>query len=146
MPDAAPSGDSWREADDSTQVFVEHRELLFSIVYNVLGIVADTEDVLQEAWLSWVSRNETQDAQWIDNPRAYLVRTTVNAALARQASIRRRREKYIGPWLPEPLVTAHSDQLTPVGGQVRPARQRPMVRRRTAASGRVDVIPRMNSP
>jgi RNA polymerase sigma-70 factor (ECF subfamily) len=83
-----------------TRVFLEHRELLFSIVYNMLGSVADTEDVLQETWLSWSTR------EGIENPRAYLVRIAVNAALARRTSINRRREEYYGPWLPEPVVSA----------------------------------------
>jgi RNA polymerase sigma factor (sigma-70 family) len=82
-----------------TRVFLEHRELLFSIVYNMLSSVADTEDVLQETWLSWSTR------EGIENPRAYLVRIAVNAALARRTSINRRREEYYGPWLPEPVVS-----------------------------------------
>lgn len=87
-----------------TDVFTAHRELLFSIVYNMLGTVADTEDVLQETWLSWTARNEVQDAEPIANPRGYLVRVAVNQALARRVAISRRRETYVGPWLPEPLV------------------------------------------
>ncbi|MGW6201021.1 RNA polymerase sigma factor SigJ [Kribbella sp. NPDC055110] len=83
---------------NTTEEFLAHRELLFSIVYNVLGSVADTEDVLQETWLSWSGRSGVQ------NPRAYLVRVAVNAALARRTSINRRKEEYVGPWLPEPLV------------------------------------------
>jgi RNA polymerase sigma factor (sigma-70 family) len=94
------------EADAVTRVFVEHRELLFSIVYNMLGSVADTQDVLQETWLSWASRNQEPGAERIDNARAYLVRVAVNRALAHQAAIRRRRETYVGPWLPEPLLTS----------------------------------------
>jgi RNA polymerase sigma-70 factor (ECF subfamily) len=82
-----------------TRAFLEHRELLFSIVYNMLGSVADTEDVLQETWLSWSTR------EGIENPRAYLVRIAVNAALARRTSINRRREEYYGPWLPEPVLS-----------------------------------------
>jgi RNA polymerase sigma-70 factor (ECF subfamily) len=78
--------------------------MLFSIVYNMLGSVADTEDVLQETWLAWVPRVQATCSVPIDNPRAYLVRVAVNQALARQADIRRRRETYIGPWLPDPLV------------------------------------------
>ncbi|MER6505334.1 RNA polymerase sigma factor SigJ [Nonomuraea sp. NPDC001636] len=84
-----------------TDVFRGHRELLFSIVYNMLGSVSDTEDVLQDTWLAWSSR----DPDEIGNPRAYLVRIAVNQALAHQSALRRRRETYVGPWLPEPLVT-----------------------------------------
>ena len=83
----------------STEVFLRHRELLFSIVYNILGSVADTEDVLQETWLAWSRRSG------VDHPRAYLVRIAVNAALARRTAINRRKEEYVGPWLPEPVVT-----------------------------------------
>ncbi|MGC9497446.1 RNA polymerase sigma-70 factor [Streptomyces sp. WG7] len=91
--------------DAATQVFVDHRELLFSVVYNMLGSVADTEDVLQDSWLSWADRTRRSPQAAIGNPRAYLVRVAVNHALARRAGIRRRRETYVGPWLPEPLVT-----------------------------------------
>jgi RNA polymerase sigma factor (sigma-70 family) len=88
-----------------TQAFHDHRELLFSLVYNILGSVADTEDVLQETWLSWAGRHRTPGAgEPIDHPRAYLVRIAVNAALAHRDAVDRRRETYVGPWLPEPLV------------------------------------------
>ncbi|MFJ9009645.1 RNA polymerase sigma factor SigJ [Streptomyces canus] len=89
------------DTEEATGVFVEHRELLFGVVYNMLGSVTDTEDVLQDAWLSWSRRG----AGGIDNPRAYLVRIAVNHALQRRAVVNRRRETYVGPWLPEPLVT-----------------------------------------
>jgi RNA polymerase sigma-70 factor (ECF subfamily) len=100
-------------ADTATQVFADHRELLFSIVYNMLGSVTDTEDVLQETWLSWTSRNQAPSVERIENPRAYLVRIAVNRALAHQATITRRRETYIGPWLPEPLVSPLTDTPIP---------------------------------
>ncbi|MDQ1012865.1 RNA polymerase sigma factor (sigma-70 family) [Streptomyces sp. V4I23] len=101
------SGSAARAPGDApTQVFVEHRELLFAVVYNILGSVADTEDVLQETWLSWAgSSGRRSSAAEIGNPRAYLVRIAVNHALAWRARISRRRETYIGPWLPEPLIT-----------------------------------------
>ncbi|MFI9811193.1 RNA polymerase sigma factor SigJ [Saccharothrix variisporea] len=95
--------------DHATDVFVAHRELLFSVVYNMLGSVADTEDVLQETWLSWSTRVRARDARPIDNPRGYLVRIAVNQAFARRAEIDRRRETYVGQWLPEPLVTPLTD-------------------------------------
>ncbi|MCT9078448.1 RNA polymerase sigma factor SigJ [Streptomyces fulvoviolaceus] len=90
--------------DEATAVFVDHRELLFGVVYNMLGSVADTEDVLQDTWLSWTARNDGSPLDGIANPRAYLVRIAVNHALGRRAAISRRRETYVGPWLPEPLV------------------------------------------
>ncbi|MEV0176369.1 RNA polymerase sigma factor SigJ [Streptomyces sp. NPDC050803] len=92
--------------DEATDHFVGHRELLFGVVYNVLGSVADTEDVLQETWLSWTARAGGAPDHGIANPRAYLVRIAVNHALHRRAAITRRRETYVGPWLPEPLVAA----------------------------------------
>jgi RNA polymerase sigma factor (sigma-70 family) len=117
-PAASSEGSPRKAASDpvantATQVFHDHRELLFSIVYNMLGSVADTEDVLQETWLSWTTRNQAPSAERIDNPRAYLVRIAVNRALSHQATISRRRETYIGPWLPEPLVSPLTDTPIP---------------------------------
>jgi RNA polymerase sigma factor (sigma-70 family) len=97
------------DTEEATGVFVEHRELLFGVVYNMLGSVTDTEDVLQDTWLSWSRRG----AGGIDNPRAYLVRIAVNHALQRRAVVNRRRETYVGPWLPEPLVTGEASADDP---------------------------------
>ncbi|MFB7948362.1 sigma-70 family RNA polymerase sigma factor [Kitasatospora phosalacinea] len=88
----------------ATREYAEHRELLFSLVYNLLGSVADTEDVLQDTWLAWTARATDPAAPGIEHPKAYLVRIAVNRALAQQAAAGRRRETYVGPWLPEPLV------------------------------------------
>ncbi|MBA2944729.1 RNA polymerase sigma factor SigJ [Streptomyces himalayensis] len=101
----------------ATRLFVDHRELLFSIVYNMLASVADTEDVLQETWLSLTGRGRRSPLEEIGNPRAYLVRIAVNHALARQAVIRRRRETYVGPWLPEPLVAGSAAVVDAAGGE-----------------------------
>ncbi|MEV8097004.1 RNA polymerase sigma factor SigJ [Kitasatospora sp. NPDC085879] len=103
--------DTAADGDGATQAFVDHRELLFSIVYSMLGTVADTEDVLQETWLAWAGRGTAR----IDNPRAYLVRIAVNKALARRAAVTRRRETYVGPWLPEPLVAPTAGAEPPAG-------------------------------
>jgi DNA-directed RNA polymerase specialized sigma24 family protein len=105
LPDTGPGEPGGAPDQVATEIFVDHRELLFSIVYSMLGSVADTEDVLQETRLSWASRNVAGPAEQITSPRAYLVRIAVNAALARQQAISRRREEYVGPWLPEPLLT-----------------------------------------
>ncbi|MEZ7125951.1 RNA polymerase sigma factor SigJ [Nonomuraea sp. AD125B] len=93
----------------ATEQFLGHRELLFSVVYNMLGSVADTEDALQEVWLAWSARRDRPAAGPVENARAYLVRMAVNQALARRADLSRRRETYVGPWLPEPLITVEED-------------------------------------
>jgi RNA polymerase sigma factor (sigma-70 family) len=110
MSDSQAGDHTAGSIDASTEVFVGYRELLFSIVYNLLGTVADTDDVLQETWLSWSAKKSRSPHEEIDNPRAYLVRIAVNHALARKAAIKRRRETYVGPWLPEPLVTRGSEE------------------------------------
>ncbi|WAZ25869.1 RNA polymerase sigma factor SigJ [Streptomyces cinnabarinus] len=103
MPEI-PLPDTDDRLDQATEDFLAHRELLFGVVYNVLGSVADTEDVLQETWLSWTARGGGEPLEEVANPRAYLVRAAVNHALRRRATISRRQETYVGPWLPEPLV------------------------------------------
>ncbi|WP_181697236.1 RNA polymerase sigma factor SigJ [Nocardia sp. GTS18] len=101
------------DIDNATELFVGYRELLFSVVYNMLGSVADTEDVLQEVWLAWQSRS-VGSSEPVDNPRAYLTRMAVNQALARRATLSRRREDYVGQWLPEPLLDGEPDGATTV--------------------------------
>ncbi|MDH6141213.1 RNA polymerase sigma-70 factor (TIGR02957 family) [Kitasatospora sp. GP30] len=86
------------ELDDP---FLQHRRLLFGTAYRMLGSVADAEDILQDAWLKWADVDQAA----VQNPRAYLVRTVTNLALNRLTSARARREAYVGPWLPEPLLT-----------------------------------------
>ena len=82
--------------------FVTHRSLLFTVAYEMLGSAADAEDVVQETWLRWadVDRAEVRD------PRAYLVRIVTRQALNRLRTLARRREEYVGEWLPEPLLTS----------------------------------------
>ncbi|WP_290055125.1 sigma-70 family RNA polymerase sigma factor, partial [Nocardia nova] len=65
----------------------------------------DAEDVLQDVWLAWAGRHRDPGAEPVENPRAYLVRVAANAALAERAEVNRRRESYVGQWLPEPLVS-----------------------------------------
>ncbi|WP_217240133.1 RNA polymerase sigma-70 factor [Streptomyces sp. AC555_RSS877] len=89
-------------ADPATETFVAHRNLLFTVAYEMLGSVADAEDVLQETWLRWVK----VDLEQVRDHRAYLVRITTRQALNRLRTMTRRKEAYVGPWLPEPLLTA----------------------------------------
>ncbi|MFJ7492410.1 RNA polymerase sigma-70 factor [Streptomyces sp. NPDC097727] len=88
--------------DSATEVFVAHRNLLFTVAYEMLGSAADAEDILQETWLRWAN----VDHATVREPRAFLVRITTRQALTRLRTLRRRKESYVGPWLPEPLLTA----------------------------------------
>jgi RNA polymerase sigma-70 factor (TIGR02957 family) len=85
---------------DPLPAFDRHRRLLFSVAYQMLGSVADAEDVVQDAWLRW----SASDRGAVTDPRAFLVRTASRLALDRLGSARSRRESYVGPWLPEPLL------------------------------------------
>ncbi|MFB8131484.1 RNA polymerase sigma-70 factor [Streptomyces mirabilis] len=88
--------------DTATETFLAHRNLLFTVAYEMLGSAADAEDVLQETWLRWVK----VDLGQVRDPRAYLVRITTRQSLNRLRTMSRRKEVYVGPWLPEPLLTA----------------------------------------
>jgi len=88
--------------DSATEAFVAHRNLLFTVAYEMLGSATDAEDVLQETWLRWTN----VDLDEVRDQRAYLVRITTRQALNRLRSVGRRKESYVGSWLPEPLLTA----------------------------------------
>jgi len=88
-------------ADPATEAFLECRNLLFTVAYQLLGSAADAEDVLQETWLRWAD----VDLAVVRDRRAYLVRITTRQALMRLRALGRRKESYVGPWLPEPLLT-----------------------------------------
>ncbi|MBZ6137936.1 RNA polymerase sigma-70 factor [Streptomyces sp. STCH 565 A] len=87
--------------DAATEDFVDHRNLLFTVAYEMLGSAADAEDVLQETWLKWAG----VDLATVRDRRAYLVRITTRQALNRLRTLGRRKETYVGSWLPEPLLT-----------------------------------------
>jgi RNA polymerase sigma-70 factor (TIGR02957 family) len=88
--------------DPATEAFLAHRNLLFTVAYEMLGSAADAEDVLQETWLRWAG----VDLDTVRDQRAYLVQVTTRQALGRLRTLGRRKESYVGPWLPEPLLTA----------------------------------------
>ncbi|MEU4344207.1 RNA polymerase sigma-70 factor [Nocardia sp. NPDC023852] len=88
--------------DPATAAFVAHRNLLFTVAYEMLGSAADAEDVLQETWLRWTA----VDLEIVRDQRAYLVRITTRQALLRLRTLSRRKESYVGSWLPEPLLTS----------------------------------------
>src|SRR4051812_50140969 len=82
--------------------FSAHRSLLFTVAYEMLGSAADADDVVQETWLRWADA----DRAAVRDPRAYLVRIVTRQALNRLRTVARRREDYVGGWLPQPLLAS----------------------------------------
>lgn len=82
--------------------FDQHRPMLFALAYRMLGSAQDAEDVVQEAWLRW-ERSES-----VENPRSWLAAVVSNLCIDQLKSARARRESYVGPWLPEPLLVDQS--------------------------------------
>jgi RNA polymerase sigma-70 factor (ECF subfamily) len=99
-------GVSERQDDDpgsgAEAAFARDRSLLVGVAYRMLGSVSDAEDVVQEAWLRWAR----VDTATVHDPRGFLVRTVTRLAIDRLRRIQARRENYVGPWLPEPLLTS----------------------------------------
>ena len=89
-----------------TADFERHRSLLFSIAYRMLGSVADAEDIVQEAYLRW---REVPEAE-VRSPKSYLAAVVTRLSIDRLRSAQVQREEYIGPWLPEPLVTNRAEE------------------------------------
>ncbi len=87
--------------DASTEAFAAHRGLLRAVAYRVLGSMTDADDVVQDAWLRW----RDVDAATIDDQRGFLVTVTTRLAIDRLRRQRARREVYVGPWLPEVVIT-----------------------------------------
>jgi RNA polymerase sigma-70 factor (TIGR02957 family) len=87
--------------EPDAETFEAHRDLMFAVAYRMLGTVADAEDAVQDAWLRW----SAAPRRGVTQPRAYLTKIITNTSLNRLRSVRARREAYLGPWLPEPLLT-----------------------------------------
>ncbi|ATL30916.1 RNA polymerase sigma-70 factor [Streptomyces formicae] len=94
--------DAFNENASAEDAFNEHRPLLFTIAYEMLGSAADAEDVLQESYLRW----SAVDRESVEHARAYLVRVVTRQSLNHLRAVRARREEYVGAWLPEPIRTA----------------------------------------
>jgi len=89
---------------DATAIFERERPLLRRLAYRMLGSVSEAEDMVQDAWLRW-----DRAGVMPDNPGAWLVQTVTRLCLDRLKSARARRETYVGPWLPEPLIEELTD-------------------------------------
>jgi RNA polymerase sigma-70 factor (ECF subfamily) len=88
------------QTNDPTSAFEENRGLLFGVAYRMTGSAADAEDLVQEAWLRWMR----VDHEEVRSPADYLVTTVTRLGMDHLQSARVRREEYVGPWLPEPLM------------------------------------------
>lgn len=86
------------KADRDVAVFEELRPRMFGLAYRMLGSVADAEDIVQEAFLRWQSADDVRE------PAAFLTTVVTRLSIDHLKSARARRERYVGPWLPEPLV------------------------------------------
>ncbi len=93
---------------DGGAEFEEHRHHLFGVAYRMLGRVAEAEDIVQEAWLRW----DAADRAAIERPRAWLTTVVSRLAIDRLRSAQERRETYVGPWLPEPILTTTTTTTT----------------------------------
>src|SRR5262249_1164896 len=86
--------------DEAARTFEPHRRRLTGLAYRMLGSFAEAEDIVQEAYLRWHNANRST----VDDPRAYLSSTVARLCLDHLKSARVRRESYVGPWLPEPII------------------------------------------
>ena len=82
-------------------LFQSHRRQLFAVAYRMLGSASDAEDVVQDAWLRYAAARPAD----LRSPQAYLTTIVTRLCLDRVKSARARREEYVGPWLPEPILT-----------------------------------------
>ncbi|WP_194891103.1 RNA polymerase sigma factor SigJ [Catenulispora pinisilvae] len=105
MEQDLPTGDDARAA----QVFNGHRRLLTSVAYRVLGRWSDAEDVVQDAWLRWSGSDYTS----VQDPKAFLVTVTTRLAIDQLRKAQTRKESYVGPWLPEPVLTRDGADTAP---------------------------------
>lgn len=103
-PDHRPGGDG----QERLERFEAHRRRLFGVAYRMLGEASEAEDVVQDAYLRW------QRGELAVSPEAWLIKVVINLCLDRLTSARARRERYVGPWLPEPVATGALDPLETV--------------------------------
>ncbi|MDE3202904.1 MAG: RNA polymerase sigma factor SigJ [Acidobacteriota bacterium] len=90
------------------EVFESERPRLTGLAYRITGSAADAQDVVQDAWLRWAASGATG----VENPAGWLTTVTSRLAIDRLRAQRRRREQYLGPWLPDPVPTASDGERT----------------------------------
>jgi RNA polymerase sigma-70 factor (ECF subfamily) len=88
-----------------TEIFLEYKSLLFSVAYNMLGLVADAEDIVQDVYEKWLKSDTTN----VQHPKSYLVKAVTNTCINHLNKLKRERKDYIGPWLPEPIIATEEN-------------------------------------
>ena len=88
-----------------TETFLEYRSLLFSVAYNMIGLVADAEDIVQDVYEKWLK----VDTSVVQHPKSYLVKAVANRCINHLNKLNRERKDYIGPWLPEPIIATEEN-------------------------------------
>ncbi len=106
MPRNSPAPPAAEPVDPAVAVFQRERPRLLGVAYRLVGARADAEDIVQEAWLRWFAA----DRGTIVNPAGWLTTVTTRLALSRLRDVERRREGYVGPWLPDPVSTEASPE------------------------------------
>lgn len=96
------------DVHDAEQLFTAERPRLVGLAYRILGSRTDAEDVVQEAWI----RYQRTDPDTIDRPEAWLTTVVSRLALDQLKSAHHRRATYVGPWLPEPVLTPDDPSAT----------------------------------
>ncbi len=91
------------------ELFTAERSNLMAVAYRLLGTMSDAEDVLQDVFERWLRADRSS----VQNPAAYLTTMTTRAGVDRLRSAQRKRETYVGPWLPEPIPTPVDDAVNP---------------------------------
>src|SRR5690606_11817873 len=102
-PEPCESATLTLDSDAHTRIFEENRELLFGVIYRLVGSVADTEDLVHDTYLRW----RGVDLAAVHSPREYLISVATRLAIDYLRSARVRREMYVGQWLPEPIAGGH---------------------------------------
>ncbi|MGC4959911.1 RNA polymerase sigma factor SigJ [Gordonia sp. DT101] len=93
------------DSEEHVRRFTELRPLLFTVAYEILGSATDADDVLQESYLRWAD----VDLGTVDDTKGYLAKVVTRQALNALRASSRRREQYVGPWLPEPILLDERD-------------------------------------
>src|SRR5437588_2494407 len=97
-----------KNPENTTQIFNQYRALLFSIAYRMLCNATDAEDIVQEAFVRWLQASDGE----IQSPKAFLSTVVTRLCIDQLRSAKARREVYVGPWLPEPVLTGRMPEMT----------------------------------